>query len=151
MKLSKELMNSKLATWKRHVSKGDSKFFFEVNACTGVKEEDFIKELEWLFNDPQDAEPRPEKNPYRREIFFYPDGTIHRFIRVYGDNTVYRVSFEEYVRTGGKGMRISGPTYKVGLCIHDPIVIIHGDEEKTAILKKAGKWKMIAKKWGITS
>lgn len=148
MKLSKQALQSKLNTWVKHVHKGDSKFFFEVNAYTGVTEENFIKELKWLFDDPQDAKPQPERNPYRREIFFYPDGTIHRFIRVYGDDgAVYRVSFDEYVRTGGKCMRISGPTYKVGLCIHDIITLITDDEEKADILKKAEAYKLTAKKW----
>ncbi len=147
MKLSKQALESKLSTWIKHVNKGDSKFFFEVNAYTGVTEENFVKELKWLFNDPQDAEERAERNPYRREIFFYPDGTIHRFIRVYGNGTVCRVSFEEYVKTGGKNMRISGPTYKVGLCIHDTITLMTNDEEKADILKKAEAYKLTAKKW----
>lgn len=146
MKLSKQALESKLNTWIKHVRKGDSKFFFEVNAYTGVTEENFIRELKWLFNDPQDAEERAERNPYRREIFFYPDGTIHRFIRVYGDGTVSRVSFEEYTRTGGKGMRISGPTYKVGLCIHDEVALV-SEEEKKEIRKKAEAYKLTAKKW----
>ena len=137
MKLSKQALESKLNTWMKHVRKGDSKFFFEVNAYTGVTEENFIRELKWLFNDPQDAEERAERTPYRREIFFYPDGTIHRFIRVYGDGTVSRVSFEEYTRTGGKGMRISGPTYKVGLCIHDEVALV-SEEEKKGDKKKGG-------------
>lgn len=146
MKLSKQSLQSKLNTWVKHVHKGDAKFFFEVNAYTGVTEENFIKELKWLFDDPQDAKPQPERNPYRREIFFYPDGTIHRFIRVYGDGTVCRVSFEEYVRTGGKNMRISGPTYKVGLCIHDEVALV-SEEEKKEIRKKAEAYKLTAKKW----
>ncbi len=146
MKLSKQNLQSKLNTWVKHVNRGDSKFFFEVNAYTGVTEENFIRELKWLFNDPQDAEERAEKNPYRREIFFYPDGTIHRFIRVYGDGTVCRVSFDEYVRTGGKNMRISGPAYKVGLSILDSIDLI-SDEEKQDVLKKAKAYKLTAKKW----
>lgn len=146
MKLSKQNLQSKLNTWVKHVNRGDSKFFFEVNAYTGVTEENFIRELKWLFNDPQDAEERAERNPYRREIFFYPDGTIHRFIRVYGDGTVCRVSFDEYVKTGGKNMRISGPTYKVGLSILDSIDLI-SDEEKQDVLKKAKAYKLTAKKW----
>ena len=146
MKLSKQNLQSKLNTWVKHVHKGDSKFFFEVNAYTGVTEENFIEELKWLFDDPQDAKPQPERNPYRREIFFYPDGTIHRFIRVYGNGTVCRVSFEEYVKTGGKNMRISGPTYKVGLCIHDEIALV-SEEEKKEIRKKAEAYKLTAKKW----
>jgi hypothetical protein len=146
MKLSKQNLQSKLNTWVKHVNRGDSKFFFEVNAYTGVTEENFIRELKWLFNDPQDAEERAERNPYRREIFFYPDGTIHRFIRVYGDGTVCRVSFDEYVRTGGKNMRISGPTYKVGLSILDSIDLI-SDEEKQDVLKKAKAYRLTAKKW----
>ncbi len=146
MKLSKQNLQSKLNTWVKHVNRGDSKFFFEVNAYTGVTEENFIRELKWLFNDPQDAEERAERNPYRREIFFYPDGTIHRFIRVYGDGTVCRVSFDEYVRTGGKNMRISGPAYKVGLSILDSIDLI-SDEEKQDVLKKAKAYKLTAKKW----
>ena len=146
MKLSKQNLQSKLNTWVKHVNRGDSKFFFEVNAYTGVTEENFIRELKWLFNDPHDAEERAERNPYRREIFFYPDGTIHRFIRVYGDGTVCRVSFDEYVRTGGKNMRISGPTYKVGLSILDSIDLI-SDEEKQDVLKKAKAYRLTAKKW----
>lgn len=146
MKLSKQNLQSKLNTWVKHVNRGDSKFFFEVNAYTGATEENFIRELKWLFNDPQDAEERAERNPYRREIFFYPDGTIHRFIRVYGDGTVCRVSFDEYVRTGGKNMRISGPAYKVGLSILDSIDLI-SDEEKQDVLKKAKAYKLTAKKW----
>ena len=54
MKLSKQNLQSKLNTWVKHVNRGDSKFFFEVNAYTGVTEENFIRELKWLFNDPQD-------------------------------------------------------------------------------------------------
>lgn len=45
MKLSKQVLESKLSTWIKHVNMGDSKFFFEVNAYTGVTEENFIKEL----------------------------------------------------------------------------------------------------------
>lgn len=148
MKLSKQALESKLSTWIKHVNRGDSKFFFEVNAYTGVTEENFIRELKWLFNDPQDAEERAERNPYRREIFFYPDGTIHRFIRMYGDDgTVCRVSFEEYARTGGKNMQTSEPVCKTGLCIHDTITLITDDEEKVDILKKAKIYKLTAKKW----
>lgn len=150
MKLSKQALQSKLNTWIKHVHKGDSKFFFEANACTGVDKEDFIRELEWLFNDPQDAAQCAEKNPYRREIFFYPDGTIHRFIRVYGnDGTVYRVSSEEYVRTGGKCMQTSEPICKIGLCIHDTITLITDNEEKADIIKKAKIYKTKAKKWNV--
>lgn len=149
MRLSKQALQSKLNTWIKHVRKGDSKFFFEVNAYSGVKEEDFIRELEWLFNDPQDADERAERNPYRREIFFYSDGTIHRFIRVYGDGTVHRVPFKEYVRTGGKCIQTSEPVCKIGLCIHDIITLITANEEKADILKKAKIYKTKAKKWNV--
>lgn len=44
-------------------------------------------------------------------------------------------------------MRISGPTYKVGLCVHDTITLIADDEEKADILKKAEAYKLTAKKW----
>ena len=43
-------------------------------------------------------------------------------------------------------MRISGPTYKVGLSILDSIDLI-SDEEKQDVLKKAKAYRLTAKKW----
>lgn len=44
-------------------------------------------------------------------------------------------------------MRISGPTYKVGLCIHDEVALV-SEEEKKEIRKKVGAYKLTAKKNG---
>lgn len=63
MKMSKERMESKLNTWLKHVEAGDSKFFFECNAYTGLRKEVFVEELKWLFEDPQDAVTETN-NPY---------------------------------------------------------------------------------------
>lgn len=160
MKMSKENMSSKLNTWLKHVNANDSKFFFECNAYTGLKKEDFINELKWLFNDPQDAETQ-RHNPYRREVFFYPDGTAHRFIRIYEEadvndwgcgrraDTVKRVALENFEN---RNMEFFNPCsiqgHNVGLCIWDPIEVLK-DNESTDIIKKAETWRKNAKKWGI--
>lgn len=158
MKMSKERMKSKLNTWVKHVNAGDSRFFFEVNAYTGLSKESFIEELKWLFNDPQDAVVK-NRNPYRREVFFYPDGSAHRFIRVYsnyGDDIVYnddgdvvrRVPLENYRK---KGLMIaSNPWgYSMGLCIWDKLDVLRSDKERASILQKAAAWRKDARIWGI--
>lgn len=147
MKMSKEKMKSKLNTWLKHVETDDSKFFFECNAYTGLSKEAFIDELKWLFEDPQDAE-TDEHNPYRREVFFYPNGTAHRFIRVY-DEGVKRVSLENF---NSGNMRVSNPCsilgHNVGLSIWDKIEVL-SDSERSDIIKKAAAWRQNAKKWGV--
>lgn len=150
MRMSKERMESKLNTWIKHVNSGDSMFFFECNAYTGLSKEDFIKELKWIFEDPQDAGVK-NRNPYRREVFFYPDGTAHRFIRVYNDNgDVHRVRLEDYDK--GNLMIILNPCHtlghNVGLSIWDKIEIL-SDRERDSIPKKAAAWRKDARIWGI--
>ncbi len=145
MIMSKELMNSKLATWKKHVNDGTSKVFYTWHAFTGVTKDDFLKELEWLFDDPQDAVPRPERNPYRREIYCYPDGSIHRFIRIYAGDDVYRVHYEDYI--SGKLMRTTAPPSRaVGIDIWQPVEKITS-REKADISAKAKEWHIINSKW----
>ena len=154
MKLTKEQLACKLNTWKKHVEVGDSKLFFEWNTCTGVSKEIFIKELEWLFNDPQDAVVK-RHSPFRREICCNSDGTISRFIRIYEESSdsgcidaVSRVSYEDYVKGfPAKKAAASG----VGILnILDPIEVL--DESKQAeILAKAKIWKDNAKKWGVAN
>ncbi len=147
MRMSKENMSSKLHTWLKHVNANDSKFFFECNAYTGLKKEVFIEELKWLFDDPQDAVVE-NHNPYRREVFFYPDGTAHRFVRVY-DEVVKRVAWETL---NNGNMRVSNPCsilgHNVGLSIWDKIEIL-SDNERNEIIQKAAAWRENAKKWGI--
>ena len=147
MRMSKENMSSKLHTWLKHVNANDSKFFFECNAYTGLKKEVFIEELKWLFDDPQDAVVE-NHNPYRREVFFYPDGTAHRFVRVY-DEVVKRVAWETF---NNGNMRVSNPCsilgHNVGLSIWDKIEIL-SDNERNEIIQKAAAWRENAKKWGI--
>ncbi len=120
MRMSKERMIEKLNTWLKHVDANDSKFFFECNAYTGLSKEVFVEELKWLFEDPQDAVTESH-NPYRREVFFYPDGTAHRFVRVY-DEGVKRVAWETF---NNGNMRVSNPCsilgHNVGLSIWDKI------------------------------
>lgn len=160
MRMSRENMRSKLNTWLKHVNANDSKFFFECNAYTGLKKEDFINELKWLFNDPQDAETQ-RHNPYRREVFFYPDGSTHRFIRIYEEadvndwgcgrraDTVKRVALENFENGN---MEFFNPCsihgHNVGLCIWDKIDILE-DCERATIQKKAAAWRENAKKWGV--
>ena len=147
MRMSKERMESKLNTWLEHVNANDARFFVECNAYTGLSKEVFIEELKWLFDDPQDAAVE-NHNPYRREVFFYPDGTAHRFIRIY-DKGVKRISLEDF---NGGIMRTSNPCsllgHNVGLCIWDKIDILE-DHERAEIAKKATTWRENAKKWGI--
>lgn len=147
MRMSKENMGLKLNTWIKHINDGDSKFFFECNAYTGLSKATFIKELKWLFNDPQDAE-TDEHNPYRREVFFFPDGTAHRFIRVY-DCGVRRVALEDF---NSGSMRVSNPCsilgHNVGLSIWDKIEVL-SDSERADITQKAAAWRENAKKWGV--
>ncbi len=147
MKMTKEAMASKLNTWLKHVEADDSKFFFECNAYTGLRKEVFIEELKWLFEDPQDAVTETN-NPYRREVFFYPDGTAHRFIRVY-DEGVRRIALADF---DNGSMRVSNPCgllgHNVGLCIWDKIDILE-DCKRATILKKAAAWRENAKKWGV--
>ena len=147
MKMSKERMKAKLNTWLKHVAAGDSKFFFECHAYTGLSKEVFIEELKLLFDDPQDAVTE-EYNPYRREVFFYPDGTAHRFIRVY-DEGVRRVALADF---DNGSMRVSNPCsllgHNVGLSIWDKIEVL-SDSERTDITRKAAVWRENAKKWGV--
>lgn len=151
MKMAKERMKAKLNTWIKHVNAGDSKFFFECHAYTGLSKEDFIEELKWLFDDPQDAVVK-NRNPYRREVFFYPDGTAHRFIRVYNDNgDVHRVRLEDYNK---EGLMITlNPCHilgnNVGLCIWDKIEFLRSDRERVDIIQKATTWRENARVWGI--
>lgn len=147
MRMSRENMDLKLNTWIKHINDGDSKFFFECNAYTGLSKATFIEELKWLFEDPQDAVTETN-NPYRREVFFYPDGTVHRFIRVY-DEGVKRVSLENF---NSGSMRGSNPCsilgHNVGLSIWDKIEVL-SDSERSDIIKKAAAWRQNAKKWGV--
>lgn len=147
MRMSKEKMESKLDTWLKHVEAGDSKFFFECQAYTGLNKEVFVEELKWLFNDPQDAVVQ-NHNPYRREVFFYPDGTAHRFIRVY-DEGVKRVALEDF---NSGNMRVSNPCsilgHNVGLSIWDKIEVL-SDSERADITQKAAAWRENAEKWGV--
>ncbi len=149
MKMAKEKMESKLHTWIKHVNAGDSRFFFECNAYTGLDKETFIEELKWLFDDPQDAVVE-NHNPYRREVFFYPDGTAHRFIRVYDDDGVKRVPLEDFNRGN---MRTLNPCHilgnNVGLCIWDKIEFLRSDRERVDIIQKATTWRENARVWGI--
>ena len=150
MKLSKEQLACKLNTWKKHVNTGDSKLFFEWNTCTGVSKETFAKELEWLFDDPQDADVK-RHSPFRREICCNPDGTISRFIRIYEESsdsgcvdTVSRVSYEDYIN-GSKAVRKAAVSGSL-LNVLEPIEVL--DESKKAeILAKANIWKDNSKKW----
>ena len=147
MKMAKERMESKLNTWIKHVNAGDSRFFFECNSYTGLSKESFIEELKWLFEDPQDAVVEG-RNPYRREVFFYPDGTAHRFIRAYNDEgDVHRVRLEDYNK---EGLMINTNPFghSVGLSIWDKIEIL-SDRERASIPKKAAAWRENAKVWGI--
>lgn len=151
MRMSKERMQSKLNTWIKHVNAGDSKFFFECHAYTGLSKEDFIEELKWLFEDPQDAIVEGH-NPYRREVFFYPDGTAHRFIRMYNKyGEVHRVRLEDYDE--GKLMIRFNPCHiighNVGLCIWDKLDILRSDKERADILQGAATWRENARIWGI--
>lgn len=147
MRMSKEQMKSKLDTWLKHVVAGDSKFFFECNAYTGLHKEVFVEELKWLFEDPQDAVTESH-NPYRREVFFYPDGTAHRFIRVY-DEGVKRITLEDF---NSGNMRVSNPCsllgHNVGLSIWDNVDILE-DHERNEIIQKATIWRENARKWGV--
>lgn len=145
-KYTKERLNSKLNNWKKAVDNGTSKLFFEWNAYTGCSKEDFIKELEWLFNDPQDGKTK-NRNPFRRETYCYPDGTFHRFVRMYGpDDSVCRVAVEDYNPEGTS--KLSSPVYCIGLNIFDPIEKLT-IKEKENILDNAKKWRKNAKTWGV--
>lgn len=160
MRMSRENMDLKLNTWIKHINDGDSKFFFECNAYTGLSKATFIEELKWLFDDPQDAETQ-RHNPYRREVFFYPDGSVHRFIRIYEEadvndwgcgrraDTVKRVALEDF---NSGNMRVSNPCsllgHNVGLSIWDRVEILE-EHERTDIVQKATAWRENAKKWGV--
>lgn len=145
-KYTKERLNSKLNNWKKAVDNGTSKLFFEWNAYTGCSKEDFIKELEWLFNDPQDGNTTVH-SPYRRETYCYPDGTFHRFIRIYEeDGSVRRAQLEDY---NPKGLsKVSEPMWHTGLCILDQVIRCT-EADKKEIDAAAKSWRGKAKMWGV--
>lgn len=145
-KYTKEKLNSKLNTWKKDIENGTSKIFYEWNAYTGCSKEDFIKELEWLFNDPQDGNTTVH-SPYRRETYCYPDGTFHRFIRIYEeDGSVRRAQLEDY---NPKGLsKVSEPMWHTGLCILDQVIRCT-EADKKEIDAAAKSWRGKAKMWGV--
>ncbi len=145
-KYTKEQLNYKLNAWKKDIENGTSKIFYEWNAYTGCSKEDFIKELEWLFDDPQDGKTK-NRNPYRRETYCYPDGTFHRFIRIYyEDGTVRRARLEDYKPTGV--FMTSEPMWHSGLCIFDPVKKCT-ESDKKEIDAAAKSWRGKAKMWRV--
>lgn len=145
-KYTKEKLIYKLNAWKKAVENGESEAFYEWHAYTGCSKDDFIKELEWLFNDPQDGNTTLH-NPYRRETYCYPDGTFHRFIRIYEeDGNVRRAPFEDYKPKGL--FKAAEPMWHVGLCILDPVVKCT-EADKKEIDAAAKKWRKNAKTWGV--
>lgn len=65
-------------TKKMIVEKGDSKIFNNWNEFCGVSKEDFLRELEWLCEDPL-----TESGKLTRELGCLADGTLVRLFRAY--------------------------------------------------------------------
>lgn len=82
---------AKVDTWKKYVIEGKCELFEEWNAYTGVTKEDFLKGLDWLFEDTEPDKPR-------RELVCTQDGKLHHYRRVYYEDG----SFNAFITFEGK-------------------------------------------------
>lgn len=85
---------AKVDTWKKYVIEGKCELFEEWNAYTGVTKEDFLKGLDWLFEDTEPDKPI-------RELVCTQDGTLHHYRRVYYEDGL----FKDFITFEGKGLR----------------------------------------------
>lgn len=88
---------AKVDTWKKYVVEGKCGLFEEWNAYTGVTKEDFLKGLDWLFEDTEPDKPT-------RELVCTQDGTLHHYRRVYYEDGL----FKDFITFEGKGLRRTG-------------------------------------------
>lgn len=127
---------AKVDTWKKYVIEGKCELFEEWNAYTGVTKEDFLKGLDWLFEDTEPDKPR-------RELVCTQDGKLHHYRRVYYEDG----SFNAFITFEGKGLRRTGlPQRCYRMNVKDPLYACT-EKQKAAIREEAKQRKQANKIW----
>lgn len=128
---------AKVDTWKKYVIEGKCELFEEWNAYTGVTKEDFLKGLDWLFEDTEPDKPI-------RELVCTQDGTLHHYRRVYYEDGL----FKDFITFEGKGLRRTGLPQRCfdRMNVKEPLYACT-EKQKAAIREEAKQRKQANKIW----
>lgn len=131
-----------LKTWKKYVEEGKCLLYENWHAVTDVSKEDFLKGLEWLFEDPMDAKTAAWVKPMTRELVCTMNGEIKHFQRIYDENGEFYYFCEE------RNQRIGLPQRCVSINVADQLLACT-QAEKAEMMEKAKTFREKAKKWGL--
>ena len=130
-----------LKTWKKYVEEGKCLLFENWHAVTDVSKEDFLKGLEWLFEDPMNAKTTVHK-PMTRELVCTMNGEIKHFGRIYDEDGEFYGFCEEGKQRIGLPQRCTSMNVAEQLLACTPA-------EKEEMMEKAKEFREKAKKWGL--
>lgn len=130
-----------LKTWKKYVEEGKCLLYENWHAVTDVSKEDFLKGLEWLFEDPMNAK-TTVCNPMTRELVCTMNGEIKHFQRIYDEDGEFYDFCEEGKQRMGLPQRCTSMNVANQLLACTPA-------EKEEMMEKAKVFREKAKKWGL--